>query len=286
MIFLDSKSKKQVIYSTITILGLVFTIVWFTPIMWIIITSFKPTGEILTNPPQWIPSEFTSFHYDRVFLKPIAQWTFNSLYITIISTFLTIVLGATAGYAFARLQFFGSTFLFWVVLSSFMMPFEVFLIPLYRMMGALDLVGTRWSIILPSIASPFAVYLFRQFFLGIPRDLEDAAAVDGAGLWRRFIYVILPLSVPACTSVGILAFAENFNQFLWPLLMSSSDTVKTLPVGIAQFAPSTTMGSTEITDYYGMGAAAATLLAIPSMIVFLILQRFFISNTMTSGMKL
>ena len=264
--------------------GLLVTVLWFLPLFWIILTSIKPTAEILSNPPQWIPSYFSLEHYDRVLEKPIGQWTWNSLYIAVISTFMTLVLGAAAGYAFARLQFFGRDVLFWLVLASFMMPFEVMLIPLYRMMGDFGLVGTRWSIIFPSVAGPFSVYLFRQFFLSIPRELEDAAAIDGAGVWLRFLLIVLPLSVPACTAVGILAFAENFNQYIWPLIMSTSDEVKTLPVGVAQFAPSL-QGSTNITQYYGMGAAAATLLIIPSLIVFLVLQRFFMRNMITSGMK-
>ena len=265
-------------------LGLLLTVLWFLPLFWVILTSFKPTAEILSNPPQWIPSRFSLEHYSRILEKPIEQWTYNSLYIASISTFMTLVLGAAAGYAFARLQFFGRDLLFWLVLASFMMPFEVMLIPLYRMMGDIGLVGTRWSTIFPSVAGPFSVYLFRQFFLGIPRELEDAAAIDGAGVWARFILIVLPLSVPACTAVGILAFAENFNQYIWPLIMSTSDEVKTLPVGVAQFAPSL-QGSTNITQYYGMGAAAATLLIIPSLMVFLVLQRFFMRNMITSGMK-
>ncbi len=284
MKFFNIRQKKHAIPLAIVVMGLGFTILWFFPLLWIILTSIKPTGEILTNPPQWIPTEFVVEHYERVFEKPIAQWTFNSLYISIVSTVMTLFMGAAAGYAFARLQFFGRDLLFWLVLASFMMPFEVMLIPLYRMMGNFELIGTRWSIILPSVASPFSIYLFRQFFLSIPRDLEDAAAIDGCGLWGRFYRIVLPLSIPACTSVGILAFAENFNQYLWPLIMSTSDMVRTLPVGIAQFSPSL-RGSTNITEYYGMGAAAASLLAIPSLIVFLILQRFFMSNVITSGMK-
>ena len=264
--------------------GLAFTVLWFLPLFWIVLTSIKPTGEILANPPQWVPSRLSLEHYARVLEKPIGQWTYNSLYISIISTIMTLVLGAAAGYAFARLQFFGRDVLFWLVLASFMMPFEVMLIPLYRMMGDFGLVGSRWSIIFPSVAGPFSVYLFRQFFLSIPRELEDAAAIDGAGVWARFILIVLPLSVPACTAVGILAFAENFNQYIWPLIMSTSDEVKTLPVGVGQFAPSL-QGSTNITQYYGMGAAAATLLIIPSLMVFLVLQRFFMRNMITSGMK-
>lgn len=272
------------IQGLLVLLGLAFTVFWFTPLFWIVLTSLKPTGEILTNPPQWIPTVFSFEHYDSVLEKPIGQWTFNSLYISIISTIMTLVMGAAAGYAFARLEFFGRNVLFWLVLASFMMPFEVMLIPLYRMMGNFGLVGTRWSIILPSVAGPFSVYLFRQFFLSIPRELEDAAAIDGAGLFTRFIRIVMPLSVPACTAVGILAFSENFNQYIWPLIMSTSDEVKTLPVGVAQFAPSL-QGSTNITQYYGMGAAAATLMIIPSLVVFLVLQRFFMSNLITSGMK-
>ena len=272
------------VHVVIVVLGLLFTILWFAPLLWNILTSLKPTGEILTNPPQWLPSEFSFEHYERVMEKPIGQWTYNSLHISVISTVLTLVLGAAAGYAFARLEFFGRNVLFWLVLASFMMPFEVMLIPLYRMMGDFGLVGTRWSIILPSVAGPFSVYLFRQFFLSIPRELEDAAAIDGAGLFTRFTRIVMPLSVPACTAVGILAFSENFNQYIWPLIMSTSDEVKTLPVGVAQFAPSL-QGSTNITQYYGMGAAAATLMIIPSLLVFLVLQRFFMRNIMISGMK-
>ena len=281
---LATRRGERAIRLTIVAIGLLFTVLWFVPLLWVILTSLKPTGEILTNPPQWIPTEISFEHYEKVLEKPIGQWTINSLYISIVSTFLTIVLGAAAGYAFARLRFFGRNFLFWLVLASFMMPFEVMLIPLYRMMGDFGLVGNRWSIILPSVAGPFSVYLFRQFFLSIPRELEDAAAIDGAGLWARFLLVVLPLSIPACVSVGILAFAENFNQYLWPLIMSTSDSVRTLPVGLNQFSPSL-QGSTNITQYYGMGAAAVTMLIIPSLIVFLILQRFFMDNVITSGMK-
>lgn len=278
------EQKVSLVTIIVTVGGLLFTVLWFAPLLWMIVTSIKPTSQILTLPPQWIPTETTFEHYNAVLEKPVGQWAFNSVFISAVVTLITLLLGSAAGYAFARLEFPGREILFWLVLASFMMPFEVMLIPLYRMMGDLQLVGTKWSIILPSAAGPFSVYLFRQFFLSLPRELEDAAAIDGCSLWGRFIRVVLPLSVPAILSVGILAFAESFNQYLWPLLMSSSDAVKTLPVGVAQFSPSL-QGSVEITKFYGMGAAAATLMAVPSLIVFFVLQRYFMSGSITSGLK-
>jgi len=265
-------------------LGLLVTLLWAVPILWMIATSVKPTDQILSIPPNWIPTTFTAEHYHSVLEKPLVRWYFNSVFVSSMTTFITLVIGATAGYAFAKLDFFGKRLVFWIVLATLMVPFEITLIPLYRLMGNFRLVNTYWSIILPGAASAFSVYLFRQFFLSIPRELEEAAAIDGCGLWGRFSRIVLPLSVPAILSVGILAFAESFNQYLWPLLMSNSDDVKTLPVGIAQFSPSLA-GSVNITRYYGMGTAAAALMAIPSLFVFFLLQRYFMSGAITSGLK-
>jgi ABC-type glycerol-3-phosphate transport system permease component len=268
----------------ITLGGLFFTFLWFAPILWMIVTSLKPTEQILSVPPNWIPQPVTLMHYEQVLQQPIGRWYVNTLIIASVTTLLTLCMGATAGYAFARLQFFGRNLLFWLVLATLMVPFEITLIPLYRLVGQLQLSNTYWSIILPGAASAFSVYLFRQFFLTLPRELEDAAAIDGCGLWGRFFRIILPLSTPAILTVGILSFADSFNQYLWPLLMSNSDDIKTLPVGIAQFSPSLA-GSVNITRFYGMGAAAATLQAIPSLIVFFVLQRYFMAGAITSGLK-
>jgi len=268
----------------ITLGGLFFTFLWFAPVLWMIVTSLKPTEQILSVPPSWIPQPVTLMHYEQVLQQPIGRWYLNTLIIASLTTLLTLCMGATAGYAFARLQFFGRNLLFWLVLATLMVPFEITLIPLYRLVGQLQLSNTYWSIILPGAASAFSVYLFRQFFLTLPRELEDAAAIDGCGLWGRFFRIILPLSTPAILTVGILSFADSFNQYLWPLLMSNSDDIKTLPVGIAQFSPSLA-GSVNITRFYGMGAAAATLQAIPSLIVFFVLQRYFMAGAVTSGLK-
>ncbi len=266
------------------ILGLLITLIWAVPILWMLATSFKPTDEILSVPPNWIPTTFTLEHYRSVLEKPLLRWYFNSVFVSSATTLITLVIGALAGYAFAKLEFIGRRFVFWGVLATLMIPFEITLIPLYRLMGNFRLANTYWSIILPGAASAFSVYLFRQFFLSIPRELEEAAAIDGCGLWGRFARIVLPLSVPAILSVGILAFAESFNQYLWPLLMSNSDDVKTLPVGIAQFSPALA-GSVNITRYYGMGTAAAALMAVPSLFVFFLLQRYFMSGAITSGLK-
>lgn len=258
-------------------------LLWVVPIYWMFVTSFKPIGEILGAGFNWVPLQPTLANYAGVMAKPIGQWFVNSVVVAVFSTVLALLAGALTGYALARLNFPGRDVLFVLVLAALMIPTEMTVVPLYIAFLRLHLVNTWLSMILPSIPSTFSVFLFRQFFLGLPRELEDAAAIDGCGRFRTFWAVALPLARPAVVAAGIILFTTSWNNFLWPLLVALRADAKTLPVGMADFAPG--VGQTTQLESYGVAMAAMTILAIPSLVVFILLQRQFIEGVTTVGIK-
>lgn len=265
------------------VLGMLVVLAWAAPFLWMVSTSFKLPGEVMTRDVQWIPRHVTVANYQRVFAEPVWRWLANSMIVATTATVISLFSGAMAGYAFARLHFPGRSFLFFVVLATLMIPQEMTIVPLFIGFLRTELVDNYAAFILPSIASVFSVYLFRQFFLSLPRDLEDAARVDGASRFRIFVSIALPLAKPAVVAAGILLFTSNWNAFLWPLLVAFSETMKTLPVGMAMFSPSVG-GQTQIQSF-GPAMAAMTILTLPSMIVFIILQRHFIQGVSSAGIK-
>ena len=276
--------RRRMIHGLIVVLGLAFTVFRFAPLLWNILTSLKPTGEILTNPPQRIPGEFSFEHYVRVMEKPNEQWTFNSLYISLISTFMTLVLGAAAGYAFARLEFFGRN------------------VPLPAGARVVhDAVRGDADPPVPHDGGPrprrvalvHHLPLGRRPVLGIPVPSilpRHSARAGGRGRDRRRgpVHTIHPHRDAAPGSGMHRGRDSRLLRELQPIYPTAHHEHfgrgEDPPVGIAQFAPSL-QGSTNITQYYGMGAAAATLMIGPSLIVFLLLQRFFMRNLITSGRK-
>ncbi len=264
-------------------LGMLVAILWVVPIYWMFVTSFKPVGEILGTGYYWIPLQPTLANYLGVLAKPIGQWFVNSVVVAVGSTSLQLLTGAMTGYALARLNFPGRSALFFLVLAALMIPPEMSVVPLYIAVLKVHLVNSWLSMILPSIPSTFCVFLFRQFFLGLPRELEDAAAIDGCGRFRTFWTVALPLARPAVVAAGIILFTNSWNNFLWPLLVALKEDAKTLPIGMALFAPG--VGTTTQLESYGVAMAAMTILAIPSLIVFIVLQRQFIEGVTSVGIK-
>jgi multiple sugar transport system permease protein len=266
----------------IGVVGLAAALLWLVPVVWMILSSFKPEGEILTRTPQILPRHVIFDNYATIFKQPVLRWFLNSLIVALGGTALTLFVSATAGYAFARFRFKGRQALFTLLLATLIVPFEVTMIPLYLLMSGVHLTGTLVAMILPDAASAIGVYIFRNFFYGFPRDLEDAASIDGSGPWSTFWRIAVPVAMPAIIAVAILSFVGYWNAFLWPLLVSNADTT-TMGLGIAVWRPAA--GNTGQTRFLGPGLAAATLLALPTLIVFFILQRHFTEGVTTSGLK-
>lgn len=262
--------------------GLFATMLWLAPLVWTLLSSVKPEGEILTRTPALWPTRVILDHYQTVLEQPILRWFLNSLIVAVGGTLLTLFVSATAGYAFARFSFRGQRVLFGILLITLIVPFEVTMIPLYLLMAGLHLTGTLTAMILPEAASAIGVFIFRNFFFGFPRDLEDAATMDGSSPWGTFFRIVLPLARPVILATAILSFVSYWNAFLWPLLVSNNDTT-TMAVGLAVYRPAASQ--TAQTQFLGPGLAAATLHALPTLIVFLLLQRFFVEGVTTSGLK-
>lgn len=267
----------------IWIIGLIIAFLWILPFVWMVSTSFKLPGEVLTQQIEWIPRTVTLENYIAVFERPVLRWMWNSFFVTTCVTILSILFGAAAGYALARMNFPGRNLFFVALLGSLMIPTEMTIIP--RFIWFLDwrLNDTYSSLILPPLAEVFGVYLFRQFFLSLPRELEEAAQIDGASRFRIFLVIALPLARSVIIAAAVLIFTTNWNAFLWPLLIVFSEQMKTLPIGMAAFAPLSIVDSRI--ESFASGMAAMTILGLPSLIVFLILQRYFMEGVISTGIK-
>jgi multiple sugar transport system permease protein len=275
--------RGSILRIALWLLGAVLVIGWAAPFLWMVSTSLKPSSQIMTRDIEWIPRTFTLDNYVQVFRQPVGRWLVNSVVVSIIATGISLLTGAMAGYAFARLNFPGRHGLFFLVLATIMIPQEMTIVPLFIGFLRAGMVDNYPAFILPAIANAISVYLFRQFFLTLPREMEDAARVDGAGPFRLFFSIALPLARPAVVAAAILVFTANWNAFLWPLLVAFSERMKTLPVGMAAFSPGIG-GQTQI-DSFGPAMAAMTLLTLPSLVVFILLQRHFIEGVSNVGVK-
>jgi ABC-type glycerol-3-phosphate transport system permease component len=264
-------------------LGILAAVAWAAPMVWMVSTSVKPTSDVMTRHIEWLPRRVTLDNYQKVLEKPVARWLVNSVIVATGATLASLLTGSMAGYAMARLHFPGKNVLFVLVLAALMIPTEMTIVPLFIGFLRAGMANNLLALILPSLASVFAVYLFRQFFLSLPRELEDAAAIDGASRYRIFWSIALPLAKPALVAGGILLFNANWNAFLWPLLIIFREEMKTLPIGMAAYAPN--VGQYTQLEGYAAAMAAMTILTVPSLLVFLALQRHFIEGATRIGIR-
>jgi multiple sugar transport system permease protein len=267
----------------IWIAGLIIAVLWIAPFVWMVSTSFKPAKEVMTKEIEWFPRHVVLDNYKKVFEYPVVRWAWNSLVVATTSTALGVLFGAMAGFALARLNFPGKNVLFAILIASLMIPAEMTIVPMFVGFLKVGLSNSYIALILPTLANVFSVYIFRQFFLGLPPELEDAAAMDGASRFGVFWRIALPLARSPMIAASILLFTLNWNSFLWPLLIIFEDRMKTMPVGIAAFTP--VIGTHTQLEGFGIAMAAVTLLSLPSLLLFLLLQRFFIEGISRTGIK-
>ena len=264
---------------------IITSIVMIGPFYWSVATSFKPPGDIFASPPKWIPSPWTLQNYRDVFtLLPFQRYLFNSVLVTGAIVGLNIVFDTMAAYAFAKLRFPGRNFLFFFLLLTLMVPFQVNLIPLYRIMVELHKinphlgVNTYSGIILPGMIQVFGIFLMRQFLQSIPDEVLESARVDGASELQIIRKIVLPLAAPGMATLAIFTFLGAWNDFLWPLIVIDRDSLRTLTVGLALLGQKNTIN-------WGDTMAGTTLLAGPMIVVFLLLQRRFIEGLTAGAVK-
>jgi multiple sugar transport system permease protein len=252
------------------------------PFAWIFRAAFSPTdAELYRLPPALFVDHPTTANFGKVFAQvPFFRFVLNSVVVAGAITLAQLITCSTAGYAFARLEFPGKNVLFAIVIASLMIPLQVTIVPLFLVMAKLGLTNTLWALILPPTFSAFGIFLLRQHFFSLPKDLDEAARIDGASHARIFFQVMLPLSGPALATLGIITFTYWWNDLLLPLVMINDTQTQTLPVGLVLLAGRFSTGS------LGTIAAGITMAIVPVLIVFAVAQRHIVQSIASSGLKL
>ena len=250
------------------------------PFLWMLLGSFRPDRELKQVPPSWLPENPTLDNYTTLFERlDFPTYFVNSALVAAAVTLGNLAFCSMLGYALAKLEFPGKRAIFVLVLGTLMVPGVVTFVPLFVLVSNLGLVNTFPGLIFPFLAGPFGVFLMRQFFQSLPDELIQAGRVDGAGEWRIFSSIMLPLTKPALATLGILTFLTSWNNFLWPLVVAQSDERYTLPVALAIYARG------ENKDDYGLLMAGSVVIIIPVLVVFLALQKHFVRGIAMTGIK-
>jgi len=250
------------------------------PFLWMVLGSVKPSADFLRNPPTFLPSEPTTDNYTRLFEQlTFPRFFFNSTLIALAVTVGTLIFCPMLGYALAKLRWHGKGLVMALVLATLMVPAGITLIPNFILMSNLGLVNTYPGLILPFLAGPFGVFLMRQFMLGVPNELLEAARMDGANEFRLFWSVVMPIATPVLATLAILTFLGNWNSFLYPLVMAQEPGMYTLPVALATFATG------QYQADHGMLMAGSVMLVVPVLIVFILFQRWITEGIATTGLK-
>ncbi len=254
-------------------------VIFAGPFVWMVSSSLKPADEIFTNPPVLLSEHFSLDNYHEVFEQaPFERYMLNSFIVATTVTLVALLLHAMAGYALARLEFPGRRLLFILILSTLMIPFYTIMIPLVLLVRELGWINTYAALIVPAIPHAFGIFWFRQFFLGLPHELEDAARIDGASRVGVFFRIALPLARPIAAAMAVFFFLANWDAFLWPLIATNKPDMRVVQVGIQSFTG-------EHGNAWEQIMAASVIAILPTLILFFVLQRFIVESVKMSGLK-
>ncbi|WGV25061.1 carbohydrate ABC transporter permease [Halotia branconii] len=272
----NSQLKIVVRYGVLAAIALITLF----PLLWLVSTALKsPTENILQSPPQLLPSQPTLENFSRVWQSlPFGQYLYNSTLVAVLTVGLNLIFCALAAYPLARLSFPGRDWIFIAIVSTIMIPFQIVMIPLFVLTVQLGLVNTYWGIIFPSLASAFGIFLLRQAFIGVPKEIEEAARMDGSselGLWW---HIMLPAIRPALVTLAIFVFIGSWSDFLWPLIVIQDENLYTLPLGVAKLAGTFSLD-------WRLVAAGSIISIAPVLLLFLFLQRYIVPTETGSGVK-
>lgn len=276
---LGKTAKKVIGNSVIYLIMIIVAIIMIIPFVWMVSTSFKEMGQVLIFPPQWIPDPFVWQNYSDAWTAANFSLFFrNSAIVTILTTIGQLVTCSLAAFAFARLRFRGRDTIFLIYLATMMVPIQVTLIPLYLLMKEFDWINTFAGLIVPGIFSAYGTFMLRQFYMGIPKSLDESAIIDGCGYFRIYWQIVLPLSKAALATQAVFCFMWQWNNLLWPLVMSNTDEVRTLTVGLQLFKG-------QYSVAWNLLMAGSVISVIPILILYVFLQKYFVEGIAVTGMK-
>jgi multiple sugar transport system permease protein len=270
------RSLWKILLYAVLIIGVGMTL---TPLLWMVSASIMPRGEANTFPPHFLPSRVTFEHYVSLFTRlSLTRYVVNSFLLSILVTLISLVLNSMAGYAFAKYRFPGRNKIFKILLSAMVIPAQVTMLPLFLMLNKMGLVNTYMGVIIPGMASIFGIFLIRQYALSIPDSIMESARIDGATDFRIYWSLILPLCKPILITLAIFTFMGTWNDFLWPLIVMTDDSMYTLPVALANL-------SGEHVQDTELMMAGSVVTILPVMVLFLALQKYYISGLMAGSVK-
>ncbi|HNR80647.1 MAG TPA: carbohydrate ABC transporter permease [Mesotoga infera] len=265
---------------TVNIVALLIALVFIFPLYWTFLTAFRTEAQILEWPPKFLPTNLTLANFEEVLAHPqdtpVFQWFINSLFAAVSYASLSVVVGVMAAFALARMQFRFRDAYFKIILASMAVPGMIHFLPNYTTIDALGWTDNLVAIIVPGLASTFGIFLLRQFFISVPKEIEEAAIIDGANIRQRIFYVIAPLAKESIIILWVMNFMSNWNDYLWALVVLYSPNKRTMPVGMS------TLQGKYVTQY-GPLMAGALFIAVPSILIFLLVQRYYIKGIDISG---
>ncbi len=266
----------------LVLLALAVAVTFCFPVLFMILSSFKAETEIFATPVRVLPRDFQGIgNYQRAFeIAPVERFFFNSVFMAVVDVIFTVFFSALAGYGFAKFDFPGRKLLFYFILSTMMIPFQILLIPLFVEIKSFGWDNSYAGLIIPGILNPFGVFMMRQFCLSLPDELLDAARIDGASEFGIFRRIVFPMLRPASASLAIIIFLWSWNNFLWPLVVVQSPEYTTLPVGLTMFAQ-----AFQRQPMWAAAMAVSTLATLPVALLFVFFQRYFVEGMLLSGLK-